>query len=116
MVGLLKRFRALRDDLRGYLKTKLPAYAVPTVFVPLRRMPLNPNGKIDKPALPFPDAAELSAAAMRRSSSATRHARLSATEEIVTRIWSKVIPHTIAKVRTEVYIAESVVLNSAQRL
>ncbi|KAG2751359.1 hypothetical protein P692DRAFT_20872454 [Suillus brevipes Sb2] len=26
-----------------------------TVFVPLHRMSLNPNGKIDKPTLPFPD-------------------------------------------------------------
>lgn len=30
------------------------------VIVPLKRMPLNPNGKIDKPALPFPDTAQAS--------------------------------------------------------
>ncbi|KAJ2003021.1 large subunit of alpha-aminoadipate reductase [Coemansia thaxteri] len=42
-------------DVRAYLRQKLPAYAVPAVFVPLRRLPLTPNGKIDRAALPFPD-------------------------------------------------------------
>ncbi|MCJ1434693.1 large subunit of alpha-aminoadipate reductase [Xylographa pallens] len=97
MVGMLRRFKALVDEARSYLKTKLPAYAVPTVFVPLRRMPLNPNGKIDKPALPFPDAAELSAASLRRSSSSTSHVDRSETETIVAKIWANLIPRTIAK-------------------
>ncbi|MCJ1280937.1 large subunit of alpha-aminoadipate reductase [Xylographa opegraphella] len=97
MVGMLRRFKALVEEARSYLKTKLPAYAVPTVFVPLRRMPLNPNGKIDKPALPFPDAAELSAASLRRSSSSTSHVDRSETETLVARIWANLIPHTIAK-------------------
>ncbi|KAJ3270536.1 large subunit of alpha-aminoadipate reductase [Terramyces sp. JEL0728] len=44
-------------DVRDYLKQKLPSYAIPSVFVPLTRMPLTPNGKIDKNALPFPDTA-----------------------------------------------------------
>ncbi|KAJ2486818.1 large subunit of alpha-aminoadipate reductase [Coemansia sp. RSA 2050] len=42
-------------SVREYLRQKLPAYAVPSVFVPLRRLPLTPNGKVDKAALPFPD-------------------------------------------------------------
>ncbi|KAJ2607895.1 large subunit of alpha-aminoadipate reductase [Coemansia sp. RSA 1804] len=46
---------ALIADVRSYLRQKLPAYAVPAVFVPLRRLPLTPNGKVDKAALPFPD-------------------------------------------------------------
>ncbi len=44
-------------DIRNYLKQKLPSYAIPSVFVPLTRMPLTPNGKIDRNALPFPDTA-----------------------------------------------------------
>ncbi|KAI4102072.1 MAG: hypothetical protein L6R37_004578 [Teloschistes peruensis] len=90
IVGLLKRFRALRDDLRDYLKTKLPAYAVPTVFIPLRRMPLNPNGKIDKPALPFPNDSELSAAAAKYQFDPEQKS-LSETEKAVTKIWAKSI-------------------------
>ncbi|KAL0562631.1 large subunit of alpha-aminoadipate reductase, partial [Marasmius crinis-equi] len=53
----------LIKDLREYLKKKLPSYSIPSLFVPLPRMPLNPNGKIDKPALPFPDTAQLAAIA-----------------------------------------------------
>lgn len=45
MVGLLKQFETLRHELRRYLEGKLPSYAVPTVLVPLTKMPLTPNGK-----------------------------------------------------------------------
>lgn len=103
IVGLLKRFRALRDDLRDYLKTKLPAYAVPTVFIPLRRMPLNPNGKIDKPALPFPNDSELSAAAAKYQFDPEQKS-LSETEKAVTKIWAK----SIRGVKAEVSILSTV--------
>ncbi|KAL3455247.1 hypothetical protein BJX64DRAFT_272766 [Aspergillus heterothallicus] len=95
MVGMLRRFRPLRDDARELLRSKLPAYAVPTVFIPLKRMPLNPNGKIDKPALPFPDTAELSAAAPRRKSSVLQ--ALSETEQALAQIWAQRIPNVTAR-------------------
>ncbi|KAI8911192.1 hypothetical protein DFJ77DRAFT_549925 [Powellomyces hirtus] len=50
-------------SVRDRLKSKLANYAVPGVIVPLKRMPLNPNGKVDKNALPFPDTALLPAPA-----------------------------------------------------
>jgi L-aminoadipate-semialdehyde dehydrogenase len=40
------------------LKGHSPSYAVPTIFIVLNNLPLNPNGKVDKPNLPFPDIAE----------------------------------------------------------
>ena len=95
MVGLLKRFRLLREDAREQLKKKLPAYAIPTVFVPLIRMPLNPNGKVDKPALPFPEPAELYAATPRRASQ--NLAALSPTETAVAEIWARNIRSLIAR-------------------
>lgn len=95
MVGMLRRFRPLRDDARDHLRSKLPTYAVPAVFIPLRRMPLNPNGKIDKPALPFPDTAELSAAAPRRRSSVLE--ALSETEQALAQIWATRIPNVSAR-------------------
>ncbi|CEH15249.1 alpha-aminoadipate reductase lys1p [Ceraceosorus bombacis] len=62
LVRGMRRHRRLIKDIRDHLKKKLPAYSIPTLFVPLARLPLNPNGKIDKPALPFPDTALASAA------------------------------------------------------
>ncbi|OCK85757.1 L-aminoadipate-semialdehyde dehydrogenase-like protein large subunit [Lepidopterella palustris CBS 459.81] len=89
MVGMLKRFRYLRDDVREHLKKKLPAYAVPSVLVPLSRFPLNPNGKIDKPALPFPEPQQLAAAGGRRPSQLGK--ALTPTEKAVAEIWAKLI-------------------------
>ena len=46
----------LIDQLRTTLISKLPQYMVPNAFVILSEMPLNPNGKIDRAALPQPAA------------------------------------------------------------
>lgn len=42
------------NELRDRLKMRLPAYMVPAVIMPLERMPLTSNGKIDRGALPMP--------------------------------------------------------------
>ncbi|RED56618.1 non-ribosomal peptide synthetase [Cohnella lupini] len=41
--------------LRGALGEKLPSYMIPTHFMQLDKLPLLPNGKIDRKALPEPD-------------------------------------------------------------
>jgi amino acid adenylation domain-containing protein/thioester reductase-like protein len=40
--------------LRGFLKEKLPDYMVPSAFVLLEALPLSPNGKVNRQALPLP--------------------------------------------------------------
>ena len=46
-----------RDDLRNYLLQKLPEYMVPSVFMELDVLPISPNGKVDRKAMPVPDQA-----------------------------------------------------------
>ncbi|HKP12113.1 MAG TPA: amino acid adenylation domain-containing protein, partial [Blastocatellia bacterium] len=44
------------EEVRGYLTRKLPDYMVPSAFVSLEAMPMSPNGKLDRRALPAPEA------------------------------------------------------------
>lgn len=45
------------NELRDHLRAKLPPFMVPSHFVEVREFPLTPNMKIDRKALPPPDAA-----------------------------------------------------------
>ncbi|OLF04417.1 hypothetical protein BLA60_40950 [Actinophytocola xinjiangensis] len=71
------------DELRVHLQARLPGYMVPSVVVRLARMPLNANGKIDRRALPAPDAELFDA---------TGHvAPRTPVEEILAGIWCEVL-------------------------
>ncbi|MDF5734350.1 MULTISPECIES: non-ribosomal peptide synthetase [unclassified Nostoc] len=71
-------------ELRRFLSTRLPEYMVPSFFVFLDTLPLNPNGKIDRRALPAPDTftLELSTKFVPPQNS---------TEEVLASIWAKVL-------------------------
>ncbi|MCF5196777.1 non-ribosomal peptide synthetase [Pseudomonas syringae] len=51
----------LREALKSQLRAHLPDYMVPTHFIVLDSMPLTANGKLDRKALPAPDASQLQA-------------------------------------------------------
>ncbi|KAF9166624.1 large subunit of alpha-aminoadipate reductase [Actinomortierella ambigua] len=101
-----RRYRRLIRDIREWLKVKLPAYSVPSVFVPLTRMPLTPNGKVDKNALPFPDTpqfnghtaaavATTATTATTSTASADENAKapkMNATQQAIHAIWKQLLP------------------------
>ncbi|MFK7920342.1 MAG: amino acid adenylation domain-containing protein [Bacteroidia bacterium] len=47
------------DELRDFMRKKLPPYMIPVFFIQLESMPLNSSGKIDRKALPLPDSSRL---------------------------------------------------------
>ena len=51
------------DAVKRQLATSLPQYMLPQHFVPLQAIPLLPNGKVDRKALPKPEAQVAGAAA-----------------------------------------------------
>ena len=69
------------DTLRSYLKQQLPEYMVPQALVLVAKLPLNPNGKIDRQALPQPEQVEAKA----------HVAPQTPTEEVVAGIWTEVL-------------------------
>ena len=45
----------LVSKLRAFLKLSLPEYMIPSIFLSIDSIPLTPNGKLDRRALPEPD-------------------------------------------------------------
>ncbi|WP_456238625.1 amino acid adenylation domain-containing protein [Plantactinospora veratri] len=70
--------------LRAHLLRLLPEYLLPAAFVPLAALPLTDNGKVDRRALPEPDAGQ-SGQAEEPPELATR------TERTVAGLWAEVL-------------------------
>ncbi len=69
-------------ELRASLLRSLPEYMVPSAFVFLAALPLNTHGKVDRKALPTPDASSTGAAYV---------APRTPTEEAVAAVWAEVL-------------------------
>ena len=54
---LVMKAGAAADKVKERLRERLPEYMIPSAFMLLEEMPLTPNGKIDRRALPAPDEA-----------------------------------------------------------
>ncbi|MFJ9099152.1 amino acid adenylation domain-containing protein [Streptomyces sp. NPDC102405] len=74
---------AAPDAVRARLADRLPEYMLPAVLVPLEALPLNANGKVDRRALPAPDAAE--------AADDGHVAPRTVTEERIAEVWAQVL-------------------------
>jgi acyl carrier protein len=70
------------EEARAYLRTSLPEYMVPSAIVGMERLPVTPNGKLDRKALPAPAYA----------AGADRYvAPRTPVEEVLAEIWAEVL-------------------------
>ncbi|MEH2238042.1 condensation domain-containing protein, partial [Nostoc sp.] len=72
------------NQLREYLKQKLPEYMIPSAFIFLGNLPLTPNGKIDSKAL---NAIDVQSSELKTNFVAP----ITLEEELIAQIWSKVL-------------------------
>ena len=70
-------------ELRQFLLETLPEYMVPSAFAFMPALPLTPNNKVDRKALPRPE--------VNRPAAPTAVAPRTATEEILAAIWAEVL-------------------------
>ncbi|MGH3857181.1 MAG: condensation domain-containing protein, partial [Pseudonocardiaceae bacterium] len=70
-------------DLRSWLQRSVPHYMVPSAFVLLDQLPLNPSGKLDRRALPAPDA--------RPELESGYRAPTTEAERVLAQIWGEVL-------------------------
>ncbi len=71
------------DVLRVFLRETLPDYMIPSAFVLLDKLPLSPNGKLDRKALPAPDMSQQLAHQYVAPSNPT--------EKILAKIWAEML-------------------------
>jgi hypothetical protein len=71
-------------DLKRELRLQLPDYMVPSIFVPVAALPLAPNGKVDRAALPNPFAAAPVDAALHEPPSTQM-------EQLLAEVWKSVL-------------------------
>ncbi|KAH3682817.1 hypothetical protein WICPIJ_006210, partial [Wickerhamomyces pijperi] len=100
VVSGLLGFRLLIRDIKQFLKKRLASYAIPTIIVPFKKLPLNPNGKVDKPKLPFPSKAQLEAVA-KHSSAEQDDSQFTETEAKVRDLWIGVLPQRPSTIAPE---------------
>jgi amino acid adenylation domain-containing protein len=78
------RDRVFVSEIRNHLRARLPEYMLPSAFVVLAGLPLSPNGKLDRRALPSPDESRI-------GEDASFVPPRTAVEEALARLWRELL-------------------------
>jgi amino acid adenylation domain-containing protein len=84
VVGARRQWSIVSNELRAYLKERLPEYMLPLSFIQMDALPLSPNGKVDRRALPAPEQVKV-------LSTDASIAPRTPLEEILCGIWKEVL-------------------------
>ncbi|MEB3151624.1 MAG: amino acid adenylation domain-containing protein, partial [Sphaerospermopsis sp.] len=85
------------DELRRYLKQKLPSYMIPSALVMLKdSLPITSNGKLDRQALPEPDTS-------RQEVSDNFVAPSNEVEQKLTEIWQEVLDIQLISIKDDFF-------------
>jgi acyl-coenzyme A synthetase/AMP-(fatty) acid ligase/aryl carrier-like protein len=83
LLGYVVGEQATPAELQKYLKERLPEYMAPSAIMVLEKMPLTPNGKLDRRALPTPDSAA--------GNAREYEAPVGETESALARLWAELL-------------------------
>ena len=102
-----QRLESLISEIQAKMLLVLPAYAVPTVYIPLRRVPISVSGKADRQRLrciaaelPMSQLAKFSVAA-NSSSKSTHESPLSPIEQQLQALWAEVLKISPPNIRLD---------------
>ena len=73
-----------KEKLQEHLRSKLPEYMVPVLFLDIPELPLSSNGKVDRKALPIPGMA-------RPDLQSLYKAPMSEMEKLLAKLWASVL-------------------------
>ncbi|MDF5723371.1 MAG: amino acid adenylation domain-containing protein [Rhizonema sp. PD37] len=77
----------LGGQIKDYLKIRLPNYMIPSQIIVLGKLPISPNGKLDRRALPTPDI----------TNSAESEMPVTPTEELLATLWQALLKVNFVK-------------------
>ncbi|KAI9889228.1 MAG: large subunit of alpha-aminoadipate reductase [Vezdaea aestivalis] len=113
--GVLDRyhyFEALGKDIRASLGKRLREFEMPRYMVPLPKMPLNPNGKVDRKKLPIDEFFAIPRAALSGVKDPSERVSLTLMEEAVADMWIEVVPSLVKEQLTPSTLYDSIGIHS----
>ena len=97
--GLVGYYK-LTKDIKQFLKKRLASYSIPSLIIVWNKLPLNPNGKIDKPKLQYPTPKQLNVVASHSVSDGNEQ-DFTEEERQVLDVWLDILPTKPASVSVD---------------